>query len=113
LPIGNVGAQGLPKPPPRYSLPMEVTLASRVCHAPHPVAADVAGETVLMSLERSRCYGLGEIGSEMWARLATPTLVSDLVAELNERYEAPPAVIAQDVLRLLAQLVDEKLIQIC
>jgi len=92
---------------------MEVTLSSRVCHAPHPVAADVAGETVLMSLERSRCYGLGEIGSEMWSRLASPTLVSDLVAELSERYDAPPGVIAHDVLQLLTQLVDEKLLQLC
>lgn len=92
---------------------MEVTLSSRVCHAPHPIAADVAGETVLMSLERSRCYGLGEIGSEMWGRLASPILVSDLVAELSMRYEAPPGVIAHDVLQLLTQLVDEKLLQVC
>jgi hypothetical protein len=66
-----------------------------------------------MSLERSRCYGLGEIGSEMWSRLASPTLVSDLVAELSERYDAPPGVIAHDVLQLLTQLVDEKLLQLC
>ncbi len=92
---------------------MDVTLASRVCHAPHPVAADVAGETVLMSLQRSRCYGLGEIGSEMWNRLASPVLVSELVDELSQRYEAPPGMIAHDVLQLLTQLVDEKLIQIC
>ena len=45
----------------------ELNLASIVCHTPNPVAADVAGETVLMSLERSRCYGLGGIGSEIWA----------------------------------------------
>jgi hypothetical protein len=92
---------------------MDLTLASRVCHAPHPVAADVAGETILMSLERSRCYGLGEIGSELWGRLASPVLVSDLVAELSERYQAPPGVIAHDVLQLLNQLAGEKLIQIC
>ncbi len=84
-----------------------------MCHAPHPVAADVAGETVLMSLERSRCYGLGEIGSEMWNKLANPILISDLVSELRGRYEAPPGVIEHDVLQLLTQLVDEKLIQIC
>jgi hypothetical protein len=66
-----------------------------------------------MSLERSRCYGLGEIGSEMWNRLASPTLVSELVTELSERYDAPPGVIARDVLQLLSQLADEKLIQIC
>ena len=91
----------------------ELTLSSRVCHTPHPVAADVAGETVLMSLERSRCYGLGETGSELWSKLASPILVSDLVIDLRQQYEAPPGVIEHDVIQLLTQLVNEKLIQVC
>ncbi len=94
------------------SLMTDVTLASIVCHAPNPVAADVAGETVLMSLERSRCYGLGEIGSEIWSKLSAPVRVTDLVDELSGRYEAPPGVIERDVLQLLTQLAEEGLINI-
>jgi hypothetical protein len=90
----------------------ELNLASTVSHTPNPVSADVAGETVLMSLERSRCYGLGAIGSELWSKLAQPTRVADLVTELNEQYEAPPGVIEQDVLAMLTQLADEGLIRI-
>ena len=91
---------------------MDLNLASVVCHTPNPVAADVAGETVLMSLERSRCYGLGGIGSEIWSKLVSPVRVGDLVVEMSENYEAPPGVIERDVLQLLAQLADEGLIQI-
>ncbi len=91
----------------------ELNLGSIVCHMPNPVAADVAGETVLMSLERSRCYGLGGIGSEIWAKLGSPIRVSDLVEEFSGRYDAPPGVIERDVLQLLTQLVDEGLIKIC
>ena len=90
----------------------EVHLSSTVSHAAHPVAADVAGETVLMSLERSRCYGLGAIGSEIWSRLASPIRVADLVAEFSSRYEAPPGMIERDVLQMLAQLAAEGLIRI-
>jgi Coenzyme PQQ synthesis protein D (PqqD) len=90
-----------------------LSLASTVCHTPNPVAADVAGEMVLMSLERSRCYGLGGIGSEIWSKLASPVRVSDLVEEFNGRYQAPPGVIERDVLQLLIQLADEGLIRIC
>jgi hypothetical protein len=79
---------------------------------PNQVAADVAGETVLMSLARSRCYGLGAIGSEIWSRLMSPVRVSDLVEELSQRYEAPPGVIERDVLQLLSQLAEEGLIQV-
>jgi hypothetical protein len=91
----------------------DLSLASIVCHAPNPVAADVAGETVLMSLERSRCYGLGGIGSEIWSKLVTPVRVADLVDEFSGRYEALPGVIERDVLQMLAQLKNEGLIKIC
>jgi hypothetical protein len=89
-----------------------VSLTSTVCHTPNPVSADVAGETVLMSLERSRCYGLGDIGSEIWSKLVSPVRVSDLIEEFSGRYEAPPGVIERDVLQLLTQLADEGLIRV-
>ncbi len=89
-----------------------LSLASMVCHMPNPVAADVAGETVLMSLERSRCYGLGGIGSEIWSKLVSPVRVADLIEELSARYEAPPGVIERDVLQMLTQLANEGLIKI-
>jgi Coenzyme PQQ synthesis protein D (PqqD) len=89
-----------------------VSLDSTVCHTPNPVAADVAGETVLMSLERSRCYGLGDIGSEVWSKLVSPVRVSDLIEEFSGRYEAAPGVIERDVLQLLNQLADEGLIKV-
>jgi Coenzyme PQQ synthesis protein D (PqqD) len=85
---------------------------SIVSHMPNQVAADVAGETVLMSLARSRCYGLGEIGSEIWSRLMSPVRVSDLVDGLTDRYEAAPGVIERDVLQLLSQMAEEGLIQV-
>jgi Coenzyme PQQ synthesis protein D (PqqD) len=91
---------------------MELNLNSTVCHRPDPVAADVAGETVLMSLERSRCYGLGGIGSEIWGKMASPVSVADLIAEFNQRYEAPPGMIERDVLQMLSQLADEGLIRV-
>jgi Coenzyme PQQ synthesis protein D (PqqD) len=72
----------------------------------------VAGETVLMSLARSRCYGLGEIGSDIWSRLMSPVRVSELIDELSRQYEAPPGVIERDVLQLLSQLSEEGLIQV-
>ncbi|HEX3940126.1 MAG TPA: PqqD family peptide modification chaperone [Acidobacteriaceae bacterium] len=90
----------------------QLSLSSTVCHSPNPVAADVAGETVLMSLERSRCYGLGDIGSEIWKRLRSPVRISDLVAALTEEYEAPPGAIEHDVLELLATLAEEGLIRV-
>jgi hypothetical protein len=103
--------------PARYlanipSVMTDLSLTSIVCHTPAPVSADVAGETVLMSLERSRCYGLGSIGSEIWSKLVSPVRVADLIEEFRGRYEAPPGVIERDVLQWLRQLADEGLIKV-
>lgn len=89
-----------------------LTLSSIVSYPAHPVQADVAGETVLMSLERSRCYGLGEIGSAIWKSLSAPIRVADLVTKLNQEYEAAPGVIEHDVLDLLRELAEEGLIEV-
>lgn len=98
-----------PKSPLRMT---QVSLASTVCHTENPVAADVAGETVLMSLERNRCYGLGTIGSEIWKRLQLPVRVGDLIENLTEEYDASKETIERDVLELLTQLADEGLIRV-
>jgi len=89
-----------------------VNLTSTVSLTLSSVAADVAGETVLMSLERNRCYGLGEIGSDIWARIQSPVRVADLIGQLSEEYEAVPGLIEKDVLDLLTQLADEGLIRV-
>ena len=89
-----------------------IDLTSTVSHTPNPVAADVAGEKVLMSLERNRCYALGEIGSDIWIRLQSPVRVGDLIAQLSGDYDAPPGVIETDVLELLTQLAEEGLIRV-
>jgi Coenzyme PQQ synthesis protein D (PqqD) len=90
----------------------QVSLASTVSHTQNPVAADVAGETVLMSLERNRCYGLGITGSDIWKRIQSPVRVADLIANLVDEYQAAPGTIERDVLELLTQLADEGLIRV-
>lgn len=91
---------------------MPIDLTSTVCRGRKPVQADVAGEVVLMSLERSRCYGLGKMGSEIWQRLASPIRVGDLIEELRLRYDAPPGVIEREVPELLGKLEEEGLIEV-
>lgn len=77
-----------------------------------PLNADVDGETVLMSVERGRYYGLDAIGADIWRRLETPTRVAALCAALSEAYDGDPAVIERDVLALLQRLLEEGLIEV-
>jgi hypothetical protein len=93
-------------------MPVAISADSIVTRSQAPVSADVAGETVLMSLERSKCYGLGVTGSEIWRRIANPVRVSDLTADLASEYDADPAIIERDLLVLFAELADEGLVEI-
>jgi len=77
-----------------------------------PVAASVGDEVVLMNLPRGRCYGLGEIGSDLWKRLGQPIQVERLIASLSQEYVADPDVLAADVLETLQQYAAEGLIEV-
>ncbi|MGI8771657.1 MAG: PqqD family peptide modification chaperone [Acidobacteriaceae bacterium] len=77
-----------------------------------PVSTEVDGEVVLMSLQRGRCYGLGETGTAVWKRMAQPVRIADLLRDLATEYDADPLQISRDVLELLEQLRDEGLVQV-
>jgi len=74
--------------------------------------AEVNGEVVLMSVERGTYYGLDDIGSDIWRRLAQPATFAELCRGLAVSYDAGPEVIARDVETLLVKLRDEGLIKI-
>ncbi len=76
-----------------------------------PVATEVDHEVVLMSLERGRCYGLGETGSAVWRKLVQPIRIAELCRQLQEEYAAEPATLLADVLDLLERLRAEGLIE--
>jgi len=78
-----------------------------------PVATEVNDEIVLMNLDRDRCYGLGDTGSEIWRRLRLPIRVSALSRQLEEEYDSAPGQIESDVLKTLRHLAAEGLIEIC
>ena len=65
-----------------------------------------------MSLERGRCYGLGETGTAVWKRLQQPVRVSELLEDLASEYNADPIELSRDVVELLEQLRDEGLIKV-
>lgn len=91
---------------------VSITAESIVAWSAAPVATEVDREVVLMSVERGRCYGLGETGSSVWRRLESPIRVDDLCRELMLEYNADPGVLMQDVVALLEQLREEGLVRL-
>jgi hypothetical protein len=89
-----------------------ITAESLVAWSEAPVATEVDHEVVLMNVGRGRCYGLGETGSSVWRRLASPIRVDDLCRELLLEYRAEREVLERDVLALLEQMHEEGLVKV-
>lgn len=89
-----------------------VTLFSTVVQSREPLSAEVDGETVLMSVEQGRYFGLDAIGGDVWHRLESPVRVSDLCAALAADYDGAPDVIERDVLDLLGRMAARGLIEV-
>lgn len=91
---------------------MSLSMSSVVQWDPNQIAATVDREIVILSVERGSYYGLDDIGSEIWEKLANPTRIGAICDALAEKYEADRPAIERDVLALLEQMATEGLISI-
>jgi hypothetical protein len=89
-----------------------ITPSSVVVWSDGPLAADIDGEVVLMSVADGLYFGLDTIGSDVWRRLAQPVRLADICADLTARYDAEPGLIERDVLELIAKLHARQLVEI-
>lgn len=71
------------------------------------VAGEIDGETVMMSVEKGRYYGLDSIGSRIWALIEKPVKVSELVAALLPEYDVDHKTCERDVLSFLEDLHED------
>jgi len=86
---------------------MTATLSSSsmVRRSDDQIAARVDDEVVILSVERGSYFGLDDIGSDIWERIASPMRVDALCDALVAKYDADRATIERDVLALLEKLV--------
>lgn len=87
-----------------------ITPATVFVRAEDLVSNRIDDEVVMMHLARGHYYGLDPIGSDIWERLANPTRVDALCAQLLESYDVDPDVCLADVTTLLQQLEAEALV---
>ncbi|MFV5213253.1 lasso peptide biosynthesis PqqD family chaperone [Azonexus caeni] len=71
---------------------------------PDLIAADMDGDTVIMSIERGEYYGIGGVGSRVWDLLAQPISVLDLVEVVCTEFDVAPSVCQADMERFINEL---------
>jgi hypothetical protein len=85
----------------------QITAESRIRQSEDIVARGIEDETVMMSLDKGRYYGLDPIGSLIWSLVEKPILVSDLVERLLADYVVDRETCTKDVLAFLSELYED------
>lgn len=74
------------------------------------VAAEVAGEIVLISITNGRYFGLDAIGSDIWRRIAGGKTLDALCDELCDGYDGDAATIRRETQALVETLLERGLL---
>jgi hypothetical protein len=86
-----------------------VTLDQRVAMSPDVVYRTLGSEAVVLNLETGIYFGLNEVGSRIWT-LAIEHDLRTVCRRLAEEFDATPQIIENDVLRLVATLLEKGLV---
>ena len=90
----------------------EITTETVISQIGEIVASDIDGETVMMSVENGKYYGLDDIGSRIWELIERPVKVSDLIDTLLKRFDIDRETCERDVLKFLNGLNDDRILKV-
>ena len=88
-----------------------LTLSDRVSVPDAVVSRELDGETVLLNLDTGIYFGLDAVATDMWRAVQESGLLQDVFESACGRYEVDPAVLREDLLKLVNQLAAKGLLQ--
>ncbi|WP_372072232.1 PqqD family peptide modification chaperone [Tistrella mobilis] len=91
---------------------MPITPETTVTRNDDLMIAEIDGEVVLMHVDKGNYYGLDQIGSDIWERMAGPVSVVDLHAALVADYEGDAEEIRADLMELLERMAEHDLVRV-
>lgn len=89
-----------------------IGLDSVVLAKPDLVAAPMDDKLVMLDLRQGKYFGLDDIATVIWTRIAVPIRVSDLCEQLIDQYTVDRETCQSDTLAFLAQLHEEGLLNV-
>ncbi|MEO8562080.1 MAG: PqqD family protein [bacterium] len=89
---------------------MPFTSASRVVVSDEQVFTTLGEEAVILGLRDGVYYGLDAVGARVWALIAEPRVVGDIVTTLVAEFDVTPERCERDVLALLDDLAARDLV---
>lgn len=83
---------------------------TRFCPNSNEVAGKVMdGEAILINLDTGAYYSMDNVGAVIWQFIDERRSVEEMLAGITAQYDVSAAQAESDILRILGELVDEKL----
>ena len=85
---------------------------ARVAQSPDAIAAEVAGEVVLLNTATGYFHQLNAVGSYLWRHIAQPQTIAELCARASADYDADAETCRQDIGVFVRELHAQGLVRI-
>jgi hypothetical protein len=76
----------------------------------HVLVRDLDGESVVLSLETEKYFGLDEVGTRMWTLLTRADTIQSAYDSLLAEYDVDPDQLRADIERLIGELSEQGLL---
>lgn len=85
---------------------------SIVARTKDQVSCDLAGEAVILGLNKSEYYGLNDVGTIIWNLIQEPKKVSEVVELILNEYDAENEKCEKDIISLLNEMEKNNLLEV-
>ncbi len=89
----------------------ELSRSSTIVVSKDVVSCDLSGETAMLDMKEGVYYGLNEMGTIIWEFIQEPVTIQEIVNNILEEYEVDEETCYGDVVELLEQMLENKLIE--
>lgn len=90
----------------------ELTFSSTVVRNSDLISTDMDGETVMMSVEKGKYFGLSGVGSFLWENMEAPIELDSLREKVIANFGVDDETCRTDVLEFVNRLVEDDLVKI-
>jgi hypothetical protein len=94
-------------------LPETIPLSAMVVVADDVLSSELGSEHVLLNLRDGIYYGLEDVGSRIWKMVQNPVSVAEICEAIVETHDVEPERCRRDVLKLLGELIERRLVELC
>jgi len=91
---------------------IEITSTSKIKLNQELLQSEIDGETIMMSIDNGKYYGLNTVASKIWEIIKNEPLFSELIDKLTSEYNVEKEQCIIDTKSFIENLVKNKLVKI-